>query len=782
MTKIATLLTMFFLFCGVLPAENQTYELNLEQMNIDLAGDLYESVGNGSSWTPGLTGDGLPGYHKRFAVAKGTEPSFEVILMGNPDALDLHSASEIIYHDIPTDSENKYGLSALKQNQFQESNGIRYLILKAFSTAEHDIYDLTIVPFAIDQNQVQLYQDISASIKVKNSQGHALFSEIDPREFNQMLKESAEKSNLHDPVSLGSFPDHPDFVIITDSSLKNAFVSFCLWKRALGYNCEIKLIEDILMQYSGLDDAERVREYLKDAYNDGLRWVLLGGDETVIPVRKLYAANTNDLSVPDDYIHPSDLYYANLDGDWDADGDGIYGEPYHDDPDLEPELHIGRVPLCTKSRIENWVEKTIDYEMGSSEDLDLFSTRALISSADHMTDWNGGSGQESLIAQNFPGYIEVNSESLIELPSGDHPSPETPPAADFASQFSQGWNMTFVLAHGKPEGFATMSSNYNEWPKTYLLAGDGSSSTHEYLGNLPQQSISGLVYSIACSQAGFDRDNSQDQIFVESILGIENRGAAAFIGYTRYGWVASSYLLVNAFLQETYNGDNRIGPANEFSKLEYSYLRDLNYGLNLFGDPSMRVWTDIPSEIDVEHPDVITLGENNFSISLTSHGQPLADALLTVINAEENLFIGLSDINGQVNLDFQLENDSGIILTAWKNGHKPYQTELYTSLVLDADDELDDENALPKSFELHQNYPNPANPSTVIGFELHKADDARLEVFNVLGQKVDEVIMFGLEPGYHRHDLDLGGHAGGVYFYRLTTSTGSQTRKMILLK
>ena len=130
-------------------------------------------------------------------------------------------------------------------------------------------------------------------------------------------------------------------------------------------------------------------------------------------------------------------------------------------------------------------------------------------------------------------------------------SPTQAPAQTFIQHFSEGWNFTAILAHGICDGFVTMSSGYNEWPKTYVWVGEGTNSVKGYLDDLENYGQAGVVYSVACSQGALDYDqppiNAQNPCVGEYLINLENRGAAAFIGYSRYGWVASSYKLDRGF-------------------------------------------------------------------------------------------------------------------------------------------------------------------------------------------------------------------------------------------
>lgn len=90
----------------------------------------------------------------------------------------------------------------------------------------------------------------------------------------------------------------------------------------------------------------------------------------------------------------------------------------------------------------------------------------------------------------------------------------------------------------------------------------------------------------------------------------------------------------------------------------------------------------------------------------------------------------------------------------------------------------------PIAFELAQNYPNPFNPTTIFTYRLSTASDVRLEVFDVLGRKVATLVKARQSAGVYQLTFNASQFnlASGLYFYRLTAGTRSETRKMILTK
>jgi hypothetical protein len=99
----------------------------------------------------------------------------------------------------------------------------------------------------------------------------------------------------------------------------------------------------------------------------------------------------------------------------------------------------------------------------------------------------------------------------------------------------------------------------------------------------------------------------------------------------------------------------------------------------------------------------------------------------------------------------------------------------------------DGRELLPAEFRLNQNYPNPFNPITNIKFHLPRTTDVRLDVFNILGQRVVTLIDGQMQHGEHvaqwnGENSDGQPVASGIYFYRLSADDFSDSRKMVLIR
>jgi hypothetical protein len=123
-----------------------------------------------------------------------------------------------------------------------------------------------------------------------------------------------------------------------------------------------------------------------------------------------------------------------------------------------------------------------------------------------------------------------------------------------------------------------------------------------------------------------------------------------------------------------------------------------------------------------------------------------------------------------------VDTDS-LVTWASNSEQKPFKFEIVQKVSNESTQEL------PKVFTLNQNYPNPFNPSSTIQFGIPVASEVRLEVFNMLGQRVSMLVNNRrMQAGWHSVQFDAGQLSSGVYIYRIQAGSFVQTKKMMLIK
>ncbi len=157
-----------------------------------------------------------------------------------------------------------------------------------------------------------------------------------------------------------------DILLITSKELKEAWLPYADWKKKSGKSVKIITTDKIAQGYKGPDIQEKIRLCVREHIDsNGTRWVVLGGDSLpggkgIVPDRDTVHVNMwgkeNDI--------PTDIYYLSP-TNWDADGDGIYGE-FKDDAKAisypDGKTGLGRIPVRTAEDIAAYTDKVISYE------------------------------------------------------------------------------------------------------------------------------------------------------------------------------------------------------------------------------------------------------------------------------------------------------------------------------------------------------------------------------------------------------------------------------------
>lgn len=176
-----------------------------------------------------------------------------------------------------------------------------------------------------------------------------------------------------------------DYVIITTSSVKNnltKLTDFIKHKQSIGY--KVLVVDESMWGMSeGIDGPEKVRNWLKNNYiNLGIQYVLLLADpnDTTGPAMRTCWPRAKEKK--DDWERtPTDMYYSDLTGNWNKNGDDLWCEYYGDFTrggiDLTPEVYVGRIPVYPGrySEADKILERTIKYEQ--SRDIDWRYTALL---------------------------------------------------------------------------------------------------------------------------------------------------------------------------------------------------------------------------------------------------------------------------------------------------------------------------------------------------------------------------------------------------------------------
>ncbi len=113
-------------------------------------------------------------------------------------------------------------------------------------------------------------------------------------------------------------------------------------------------------------------------------------------------------------------------------------------------------------------------------------------------------------------------------------------------------------------------------------------------------------------------------------------------------------------------------------------------------------------------------------------------------------------------------------------GIDAFRVDRLSCQVTSADDEPDAN--LPDDFALLGSYPNPFNARAIISYALPRVSDVTIEIYDLLGRRVETLVDGKKQPGYHQVAWDAGSYSSGIYFYKLQADDFSDIQKMSLLK
>jgi hypothetical protein len=444
-------------------------------------------------------------------------------------------------------------------------------------------------------------------------------------------------------ASLVAPGDFFPYVIITSSALQSAFEPLRLHRTQRGLRARTVLVSDIAATYAGADLQAKIREFIRDAYlNWGTEYVLLAGDNDVIPHRGLYAVGPSAI----DADIASDLYYAALDGTWNDDGDSYWGEPA--EADLLPEVMIGRAAVGDTVQAANFVAKVMRYE--ESPVVGQIETGEMLGEALSAGTWGGDYKDEVKDGASAFGYTTAGFPATFDVGTlYDRDLPQPWDKWDLIAVFNAGTHLVNHIGHANVTYGLRM---FNADVET-TLTNDGVSATYF------------IAYSQGCYAASFDNRSPTgygDDCIGEHFTFVRN-GAVAFIGNSRYGWYmpystnGTSQHYDRQFFDAIF-GENKteLGEAfrdqlvDNIALIGFGAMRWAYYDLVLLGDPAMDIWTGVPGDLTVGHPERLYVSDNEVEISVESPSGPVAGARVSIFS-DSTSAMGYTDTGGIARLD-----------------------------------------------------------------------------------------------------------------------------------
>ncbi|NNF07944.1 MAG: hypothetical protein HKN21_14365, partial [Candidatus Eisenbacteria bacterium] len=497
-------------------------------------------------------------------------------------------------------------------------------------------------------------------IERESRTGRATFE----RSLNQLTGQSLNgqggilgSSNYYTPLINSGEPFHPtfrpsvdgspvDMVIITDAAQESEYQRIADHKNAVGISTVVRTISWIKSNYpQGSDTQQTIRFFIRDAVSKwGTSFVLLGGDTEIIPVRlgkTLFYGSENI---------PTDLYYTDLDREWDGDGDGTFGEGYAqaavpgDSVDLYPDVWVGRLPTSDIAEAQVMVDKTLDYEI--SPPLGYQTEYLMLGEVLFPQDWSPTQTilfDGADICEDVVTYLQpqLNLTKLYEnYTAFPGAIPETKPTV--LAEIDAGYNIVHHVGHG--------------YINTMAVGINGETMINSDADNLTNADETFLLYAINCTSSAIDFNCIAERFMLNAV-----GGSWGVIGSTRLDFPTTGRSYQNEFydllLQQNVG---TLGEAMTEAKSPFVVFaqndnthRWTQFTQIYLGDPSIEFFTDVPGNMIVNHNPTFTLGDGTFDVNVTYDGLNAQNARVTLFKDGDAYSVGFTDALGQASLPFR---------------------------------------------------------------------------------------------------------------------------------
>lgn len=388
--------------------------------------------------------------------------------------------------------------------------------------------------------------------------------------------------------------DDVDYLIITCDSLRSAFSPLVQWKNMKGIRTKIVSVEDIDGEYSDASIQIKIKHCIHDYFqNNNLKYVLLGGDDSIVPVMGCYAIVNDKL----DSSIPADKFYACFDGafDWDANGNGVKGE-ISDNVNLLQQIFLSRLPVQTAQHVHNYIQKLLIYEQSPSQS---YVQKFLLSGTKLWNYKPSGKSDaeeksEKFYNENIAPYWGGCLYRFFDTDS-DFGGPDYDLTEELLnSQLNNGYHFIHYASHGAQTSLSAEIGDYTV---------DGVRELHNVTTPF-------LFTTMACETNHFDNGNSE--CLSEAFIRHSQGGAIGYLGSSRSGWgyrnsdryttLGSSFKYNASFFRNLFeNNIFHFAEIVSVAKNAYiaeasdnSAMRWLQYSLNPLGDAEMPIYTVNP--------------------------------------------------------------------------------------------------------------------------------------------------------------------------------------------
>ena len=422
--------------------------------------------------------------------------------------------------------------------------------------------------------------------------------------------------------------EHGPMLVISYGDFMDEMQTFVDWKNYKGIPTE-------MVDIASIGDVNDMTQFINDQYyENGIAYVLLVGDIAQIEtIRRSNGAGSNS---------PSDNSLTLVAGN-----------------DSYPDLIIGRFSAETGAHVETMINRTMSYEMNPDPAADWYKKGSGYASNQGPGD-NGEMDDEHIdvIRELLLNYTYIEIDQIYD-PTGT--------VAQGEAALNEGRSIINYTGHGSNSSF-----------------GNGCPMNNTDVNGLENSGMWPFIWSVACVNGEFHIGTCFAETWLRATGsdGSPTGAITTLMSTVNQAWnpPMNGQDEMNEILVESYSGNIK----RTFGGLSFNGMNQMNdsygsqgydetYYWTIFGDPSVVVRTDTPTEMEISHSDIIILGATDISVETSTSG-----ALVSVSRDGELLSSGHTDATGSIILDFDsgldIPGSVDLVVTAYNK--IPYETSL----------------------------------------------------------------------------------------------------------
>lgn len=632
---------------------------------------------------------------------------------------------------------------------------------------------------------VKIYRSVTVIVTIERSRESA--SKVTTPSIKSQLESLVDNKKAVSELSLTEQDENDyDYLIITMNDFKDKFNDFIEFNKRRCLKTQLQTVDYIKSNVTGGDDQEKIRNYIKDQYtNHKITYVLLGADESPsvpndIPDRAFRARMYDNWHSPEKFYDERDLaadmYYECLDGDWKGSND-YYGDPGA--RDMTWEVYGGRWPVNNETHLRNIINKTIKYSEKPHEDVNnLMLTGHFLWNNYGVECWGGDNVEEHVGVCTNNGYTthgftpdEWDVERLYEKTAG----------IDWYSD-----HLIPIMMEKK----STVLIDDGHGSTTRAFGVDDYEVTPDFFKNNGDNANYFFIMTGACYPGNFD-DGSFEcllELFIEC-----ETGAIGTVGNDKSGWgdddgtdgcthMPFRYIFDGLFNPEAQT--HHLGHMVAYGKEScaeivlnttfddppyYGCVAYCVYGINLFGDPALSMWTKSPQTMQP----VFTYENNIFKCDTKSPYSwvALCDKDGNIIANQLTGKDGKSQIDNSLLRKFMANNPAEDITVRIKaHNYLPYESGVTNLLKMNPKKSHTKTNLL----SLEKTY--------VLNYILPDNGLVNISLYNSKGALIKTIVNTYQNSGKHKVNFSRNNLCNGIYYYRIIARNVKATEKFVVAR